>query len=197
MKRLTAPAEGIVGQLLFTAVAMLSSRGALKAGLPLVDDEGRDVEVHLAGKFRAAFAIQVKMSTRLTGTGKYRRLEMAFGIRPENLIDHPCYWYLFAHIDLSQMRLSEYMFLVPAREIHSHLAKKWNRGLPFFDFKANIDPNAHDRWSPYRVKPVDVGKHLVKLMREAPQGFAESEAFATLAKVPGLCFVGTAPAEEA
>ena len=192
MSPLTATAEGMIGQLLFVALAMLGGRGALKAGLPLVDNEGRDVEIHLGGKFKAAFAVQVKVSAVLRRRGRLRLLRMTFGLPLANQIDHPCYWYLFAYLDERQARLAEWVFLVPSRVVHAHCRARDKDGQPLFSFQASMEAGAHDQWTPYRLQPEDLGRRLVELMRETPQVHAELEAFTPLAKLPGLCLLGTA-----
>jgi hypothetical protein len=37
-----------------------------------------------------------------------------------------------------------------------------------FTLLANLAPDSHDRWSPYRVDPKDLGKHLLKIIDDAP-----------------------------
>lgn len=191
MSPLTATAEGIVGQLLFAALAMLGGRGAIKAGLPMVDNEGRDVEVHLGGRFKAAFAVQVKVSAVLQRRGRLRLLRMTFVLPLANQVDHPCFWYLFAYLDENQARLAEWVFLVPSRLVHAHCSGRDKDGQPLLSFQASMEADAHDQWTSYRMKPEDLGKRLVELMQEAPQEVADSEALAAIVRLPGLCLLGT------
>ena len=194
MNLLTSRAQGNAGEMLFAIVAVLGSRGVIKAGVPVVDDEGRDVEIQLGGRFRAAFAIQVK--TTIAPLRRHRRhLELftSFQIPVADMVDHPTYWYFLAHIDVRLLRFSDYVFLIPSREVHAHVRAKMRRGEPCFTFQGSMDANAHDRWTPYRLNVGDLGRRLVKLMRDAPPDVAESAALAALTKMSGICLLGTAP----
>ena len=192
MSRLTSQAQGRMAELLFVTLAVLGSRGVIKAGMPMVDDEGRDVEIHIGGRFRAALAIQVKSSAaRLRWYGTLLRLQIPLHIRPESLVDDPRYWYFLAHIDLRLLRLSEYVFLVPSKTMHAFLRASLRRGERSITFQTNMDPAAHDRWTPYRLKSAELGQRLVDLMHEAPQGFIEAETLSALRTIPGLCMLGT------
>ena len=187
---LTQTAEGMAGQLLVAVLAMVGSGGVLKAGVPIVDDEGRDVEIHLGGRFKADFAVQVKVSARLLRRGRLRLLRMTFELPLANQLDDPHYWYLFAYLDLRGQRLSEWVFLVPASLVHAHCRRTIRAGQPVFSFQASMEEGAADQWTPYRLRPEDLGRRLVELMRKAPRGFAESEAFEAVRKQPGVCLLG-------
>jgi hypothetical protein len=186
---LTSTAEGMIGQMLVAVLAVLGSDGAIKAGLPLVDHEGRDIEIHLGGRFRVAFALQVKTSAVLKHVGHIRLLKMTFELPRKNQIDDPCFWYVFAYLDMTGMRLAEWVFLVPSNVVHAHCEPR-DDAEPLFYFQSSMEATANDQWTPYRVKPEDLGERLDELMRAAPQGFAESDAFAALTGLPGLRLLG-------
>lgn len=187
----TTTTKGVAGQLLVAAAAILQSGGAVKAGFPLVDDEGRDIEVHPGGRFRTTFALQVKVTTRLQRSHGVRVLWHAVRIPRQNQISHGCYWYVFAYVDQSLASLAEYLFLVPSRVVESHLGPARRGGARLLHFEASMQPDAHDMWTPYRLRPTEFGKRLAELMRRAPKGFAEAETLAALREIPGICMLGT------
>ena len=187
---MTDTQQGTIGQLLFMVLAMLGSRGRIKGGFPTTDDEGRDVIMHLGGKFRIELAIQVKTSMRLTRHGRHDQLFVNFGLAPANSQSSPCYHYFFAYLDLRRMCLSDYVFLVPSRVMHAHIRSQRSRGKPLITIQASLSPTAHDRWTPYRIKATDLGAHLVQLLRTRPNGVAAEADLSALKGLPGVCWLG-------
>ena len=165
MSPLTATGLGVIGQLLVAALAMAGSRGALKVGLPLVDDEGRDLEIHLGGRFKASLSLQVKTSAVLQRRGKLRLLKMTFTLPRANQVDDPGFWYLFAHLDMQRVRLSEWLFLVPSRVVHARCVRG-TAGQPLFYFQASMEEGAHDQWTRFRIRPEYLGERLVALLHD-------------------------------
>jgi hypothetical protein len=187
---MTHTAEGMIGQMLVAVMAMAQSGGALKAGIPFVDDEGRDVDLHLGGRFRTDFALQVKVSAKPRRRGQSRLLKMTFELPPANQTDDRHYWYVFAYLDLSRPRLAEWLFLVPSGLVHAHRQRIIRAGHPVFAFQASMEEGAADRWTPYRLRPEELGERLLALMRKAPRGFAESRTLQAIRKSPGVCLLG-------
>ena len=193
MSRFPNIQQGMVGQLLFAVLAVLGSRGRLKIGFPVVDDEGRDVEIHIRGKFSPGLAVQVKTTMALHKQEKRRILSVRFPIRPENMIDHPLYWYFFAHLDLMQMRFSDQVFLVPSKVVHAHYRADQERGKRQFFFQGNIEANADDHWTQYRLEATEVGARLIQLMSELPrEQRLEPAALRKMAGQSGVCRLGLA-----
>jgi hypothetical protein len=112
-------------------------------------------------------------------------------VLPANLISHDCYWYVFAYVDRRLASLAEYLFLVPSKVVHAHLGPPKRGGVRWLQFTANMEPEAHDLWTPYRLRPSELGARLVELMRRASKGFAQAETLATLRAAPGICMLGT------
>src|SRR5438132_12185220 len=56
---------GKVGERLFYKLLILGSGGKLEAYMPVADEERRDFEVHIKGKYRPILAIHVKCAARL------------------------------------------------------------------------------------------------------------------------------------
>jgi hypothetical protein len=144
---------------------MAGSRGALKVGFPIVDDEGRDLEIHLGGRFKASLSLQVKTSAVLQRRGKLRLLKMTFILPQANQVDDPDFWYLFAYLDLESVQLAEWVFLVPSKIVHSRCARA-SDGEPLFYFQASMEEASHDQWTPYRIRPEYLGERLVALLHD-------------------------------
>lgn len=193
MSPLTDTAAGMIVQLLFAVNAMVGSAGALKAGLPLVDHEGRDVEVHLGGAFKPAIAVQVKSSTVLVRRGRIRLLKMSFALPLKNQIDDPGFWYLFAYLDLTQIRLAEWVFLVPSAVVHARCGPAADDGDPHFYFQASIEADAQDQWTPYRLRPEALGARLLEIISSLPSPLIATGALAAIDRLPGLCLLGAGP----
>jgi hypothetical protein len=165
MSPLTATSVGVIGQLLVAAQAMARSRGAIKVGLPFVDDEGRDLEIHLAGLFKSSLSLQVKTSAVLQRRGKLRLLKMTFILPRANQVDDPHFWYLFAFLDLESVQLADWVFLVPSKIVHSRCARGTD-GEPIFYFQASMEEGAHDQWTRFRIRPEYLGERLVALLHD-------------------------------
>jgi hypothetical protein len=190
MSQMTWTQQGMVGQLLFAALVMMGSGGAIKAGFQTTDDEGRDVDIHLGGTFSREFGIQVKTSRVLRRYGAHLQLTIIVRLTQENVVDSPRYWYLLAHLDLQRMRLSDHVFLVPSREVHAHLTTDPQTGQPVFIFQASMAPNADDRWTKYRLRSTELGKRLRTLLRSAPKRSALETELAGLQNLSGVCWLG-------
>src|SRR5256884_392690 len=188
-KRFPTKQQGMAGQLLFTALVILGSRGAIKAGFQTTDDEGRDVDIHLGGVFLEEFGIQVKTALRVTKHRRRWRLTIQFNMTPGNIVNAPTFWYFLAHLDLTTMRFSDYVFLVPARVLHRHISSRRYPGRPIITIHASMDEAAHDRWTPYRLKSTELVARLVTLLREAPSRAALQPELSALKGLPGVCWL--------
>jgi hypothetical protein len=193
MRGLTKTETGMVGQLSFAVLAMLGSRGILKVGFPAVDEEGRDAEIHLAGEFTPALAIQVKTTMTLHGN----RLAITFSVVPNNVIDHPRYWYFFGYLDQTLMQFSKYVFLVPSEVVHSRLHLLPGKKRPQVNFKASVAADSHDRWTPYRLDPNVAAQRLVDLTRQGYDDLGLASTLLGQARLPGTCWLGLKPATPA
>jgi len=58
--------QGIVTQYELAKILIITSDGVLEVFLPLTDDDRRDMEIHLRGKFARSIALQVKSTTHLS-----------------------------------------------------------------------------------------------------------------------------------
>jgi hypothetical protein len=50
--------------------------------------------------------------------------------------------------------------------VHKHAIPHLHGDTWHFDFHASLGPDAHDRWVPYRVNTLDVGKRILAIIAE-------------------------------
>jgi hypothetical protein len=81
--------RGIVTQYALAIVLILTSDGRLEVAVPLTDDDRRDMEIHIRGKFARSIALQVKSTTHLEHRFKAYQLSMFFLVPKDKLISHP------------------------------------------------------------------------------------------------------------
>ena len=167
---LSAIQKGAIGQFAFLETALVTGRGQVEIYTPAADNEGRDAEVRRHLKRAAAIGIQVKVAFgifRVNQRGRRTYLSLRFAVPEKRISRDPRLWYFLAVYDLRQIRLHDPVFLIPAAVLH-RLARcgKTRRGIGFA-VEANLAPGSHDRWSPYRVAPRDLGKRLLEIIDDA------------------------------
>jgi hypothetical protein len=162
---LSAVQKGAIGQYAFLSTAMATGKGQVEAYTPAADNEGRDAEIRRHLESSPGISIQVKvtfLSITEGGTAKY--LSQRFALAADRVQNDPRLWYFFAYYEVSELRLHDPVFLVPSHVFHK-MARTGNRkGALWFIFQANLEPGSHDRWSPFRVVPRDVGKRLLEIV---------------------------------
>ena len=164
---LSTSQKGAIGQFAFLATALTTGKGQVEVYSPVADNEGRDAEVRRHLKPAPAISVQVKVtfSTVTSGTGgRARYLGTRFSIAQNRVQNDPRLWYFFAYYDASQLRLHDPAFLVPAHVFHSVGRMGKRKGTIYFLMMANLSPDSHDRWSPFRVRPKDLGKRLLEIV---------------------------------
>jgi hypothetical protein len=161
--------KGAIGQFAFLATAIATGKGLLEVYSPAADNEGRDAEVRRHLKALAAIGIQIKVAfftTMETRTAKY--LTLRFPVLEDRVQDDPRLWYFFAYYDVRELRFHDPVFLIPAHIFHK-MGRTGKQGRKiWFNILANLAPESRDRWSPYRVAPVDLGKRLLEIIDEMP-----------------------------
>jgi len=167
---LSATQKGAIGQFAFLATALATGRGQVEVYTPAADNEGRDAEVRRHLKRTAAVGIQVKVTFGLSKVGKRRRrtyLALRFPVAKKRLSNDPRLWYFLAVYDPHQLRLYDPVLLIPSSVLY-RLGRygKNSRGI-WFTVNANLAPESHDRWSPYRVALKDLGKRLLEIIDDA------------------------------
>jgi len=166
MKGVSYVQQGVVACREFIKLLMIGSNGRLEASLPATDDERRDLEVHLKGRFGPSLSFQVKSARRLLHRGHVEYLLIFMSVKPKRVISSPRFWYFFACLDFDEMALKDPVFIVPSRHVHRAAARGSPGRLAHFLFQANMLPTSRDTWQPYQVAPTDVGRRVVKILNQ-------------------------------
>ena len=190
MSPITFTQQGIITQCELAKILIITSDGLLEVALPLTDDDRRDMEIHMRGKFARNIAFQVKSTLHLEHRFKAYQLSMFFSVRKEKLISHPNFWYFFGYFDLKAMAFANPVFIVPSAEVHSHAAPHLDGDRWTFNFAASLDPDSQDHWVPFRVQTYEVGKRVLDIFGNEQVGRATSPLPANLAELDGLVLVG-------
>lgn len=184
--------QGIVTQYELAKILIITSDGLLEVALPLTDDDRRDMEIHIRGKFARSVALQVKSTTHLEHPFKANRLSMFFSVPKAKLISHPNFWYYFGYFDLKLMRYANPVFIVPSEEVHTHAAPHLEGDRWTFNFGASLDPASQDRWVPWRTRTSEVGSRVLDIFGNEKVSRGVSPLPAELAALDGIVLVGQA-----
>jgi len=162
---ITNSEQGTITEAEFVKVVMLTSDGRAVPTRPVVDDEHRDFDIHLRRRL-AALAVQLKTTLRLRKHGRQSMMQITFRLRPP-LFTNSRYWYFFAHFDPKTMRFTEPVFLVPSSFVHRHArrGRRTRNGAISFQIKASLGPDAHDKWTPFRLTLAELGPQIVEILR--------------------------------
>ncbi len=188
--RLTTVQLGVIAQQECAKLLMIGSRGELEVASPMSDDERRDLETHIRREFGRSLAVQVKCTTYRLRKGRAYQIYIRFTVAKERLVSHPLFWYFFAYLDLKTMAFADPVFLVPSSELHEHATRRLKDGVWHFNFEASLDRRSRDRWHSRQVAARDVGKLVLKILRDVPLKQAVSaEAASALTAVPEVVWV--------
>jgi hypothetical protein len=166
MKGVSYVQQGVVACREFIKLLMIGSGGRLEASLPATDDERRDVEVHLKGRFGPSLSFQVKSARRLLRRGRVDYLLIFMNVKPDRVIASPRYWYFFACLDFKEITFMDPVFIVPSRHLHRAAARGAVGRLAHFMFQANMLPTSQDTWKPYQVARKDVGRRVLAILNQ-------------------------------
>src|SRR4030081_3713639 len=163
MSPITFTQQGIITQCELAKILIITSDGVLEVAFPLTDDDRRDMEIHIRGKFARNLALQVKSTEYLAHRFKAYQLSIFFSVPKDRLISHANFWYFFGYFDMTAMAFANPVFIVPSAEVHSHAAPHLNGDRWTFNFTASLDPHSQDHWVPYRAKTHEVGPRVVNI----------------------------------
>jgi hypothetical protein len=181
--------QGLIVQYEYAKFLMMGSGGLLELAAPMTDDERRDYEIHVRGRFGVGLASQVKSATHLHRMSKnVRYLLIQFDVRADRLISSPFFWYFFAFLDPKMMGLGDPCFLIPSADFHKMAAPRMRDGVWYFKMAASMEPKARDKWHPYRVRTVDLGERVLDILADLKKSRAlpPSGLFA----LPGVVLLG-------
>ena len=182
--------QGIVTQYELAKILIITSSGVLEVYLPLTDDDRRDMEIHIRGKFARSVALQVKSTTHLAHEFKAYHLSMFFSVPKDKLISHPNFWYYFGYFDMNAMAYKDPVFIVPSEEVHKHAAPHLDGDRWTFNFSASLDPASQDHWVPWRTATHEVGLRVLDIFGAEKVSRGSSPLPAEMAGLDGIVLVG-------
>jgi hypothetical protein len=158
--------KGAIGQFAFLAAAMFTGRGQLEAYTPAADNEGRDVEVRRHLRSLAAIGVQIKVAFSLIGDNSPNQTYLGIRFRiPKYKVQHDSRLvFFFAVYDRKRLGFYDPVFLVPAAAFYKLGRRGVKDGQVWFEIMANLAPDSHDQWSPYRIALKDLGKRLLEMI---------------------------------
>ncbi len=157
--------QGFIAEREFMKLLMLGSDGELEVMAPATDDERRDLETHIRGKFSRGLIFQVKSTTYLDRRFKARRLSIHFPVAKDRLVSHPLFWYFFAYLEVEAMGFADPVFPVPSLDVHTHASPELRNDTWSFNFGASLEPDANDYWRKFQRAKTDVGRHVLQVLR--------------------------------
>jgi hypothetical protein len=178
LTRISLVQQGVIAQNEFAKLLMMGSRGLIELAAPLTDEERRDFEIHIHGSYGSAVAVQVKSVLELARLSKnVRGLHCQFRVRATRVVNDPLFWYFFACLDPRTMRFVDPTFLVPSHFVHQQASPVKSGGFWAFTVQASMELVSADRWAPYRVNTLDLGKKALAIMRQPRRVIPSSLAF--------------------
>ena len=167
LTRISLVQQGVIAQNEFAKLLMMGSRGLIELAAPLTDEERRDFEIHIHGSYGSALAVQVKSVMELVRLSKnVRGLHCQFTVRAARVVNDPSFWYFFACLDRQTMRFVDPTFMVPSNIVHQQASPVKTGGFWEFTVQASMERGSNDRWTPYRVNTLDLGKKALAIMRQ-------------------------------
>jgi hypothetical protein len=167
---LSTTQKGAIGQFAFLATSLATGKGELEVYSPAADNEGRDAEIRRHLKPALAIGIQEKVTFetfRSSARSRAMSMDLRFSIVEDRVQNDPRLWYFFALWGSDELRLHDPCFLVPAHVFHVMGRKGKRNGEIDFLMQASLAPDSHDRWSPFRVAPKDLGPRLLEIVDKA------------------------------
>src|SRR5438034_2193327 len=158
--------QGILTEFLFIILTVLGSDGALEVARQATDDDRRDADVHRRGDFILNLGFQIKSAIALQRRWAADELHIRFSVLESRLVTHPNFFYFFAYLDTVAMRLADPVYIIPSAEVHKHAIPHLHGGTWRFDFHASLGPKSRDRWVPYRVNILEVGKRILAIIAD-------------------------------
>lgn len=192
MSPITFTQQGIITQYELAKILIITSDGAIEVTVPLTDDDRRDMELHLRGKFSRSIALQVKSTTHLAHRFKAYQLSIFFSVPKNKLVTHPNFWYFFGFFDMTAMGFVNPVFIVPSEEVHKHAAPHLEGERWSFNFSASLDPASQDHWVPFRASTHQVGPRLLDILGSDQVRLGSQPLPGQIAALDGLVVAGPA-----
>jgi hypothetical protein len=159
---------GVIAQNEFAKLLVIGSNGKLEVSWPMTDDDRRDAEVHIRGKFGESIGAQVKCATH---EQRYRTrttpmLQIPFTVPEGRLINDPRFWYHLSLLSLKIAGFEDPQYLVDSTKLHKHAVPRLRNGVWHMTFQANMAENSRDIWVPNRVYGVEVGRVILQALED-------------------------------
>jgi hypothetical protein len=160
--------QGLIAQQEFAKLLMLGTGGRIEVAAPLTDDERRDYEIHVHGQYGFGLAAQVKSVRNLRRRpGRLARyMYCEFPVRAARIVNNPYFWYFIAQLDIELMRFADPVFFIPSSVFHKIANPRRKGAFWWFEMAANMEKRTRDKWEPYRVDPLQLGKHVLRIMND-------------------------------
>jgi hypothetical protein len=151
---------GRAGELALDLYAMVSSNGELQLFTPIADDDHVDATAGRRGRM-PALAIQVKTVRDVDRSGL---VEAKADYPAGQIREHPAF--LYAVLLLPSVTI-ESAWLIPSPDFNriAYRVKSGNREI--LEFRG--DPSRDDRYSTFRVPPLEIGPRLLALIDSLPE----------------------------
>lgn len=149
-----------MGGLALALYAMVSSDGALELFTPVSDDDHVDVTAGRRARL-PAIGIQVKASPKVHADGM---VEARAVYPPGTVREHPAF--LYAVLLMSTVTIS-CAWIVPSPEFNRLAYRERTASAEVLEFRAR--PQGDDKFARYRVAPLDIGPHLLRIIDSLTQ----------------------------
>lgn len=158
--------QGVITQNEFAKLVMLTSEGRIEVSPPKSDDERRDFELHLKGRFGRTLSIQEKTVLQLFQPKKGRaKLHIYMGKMKRRPRGSRSFYYFLGWFDPVIMRFRDPVFVVPSLVLHREAMLRKTGKYWHLNFRASVDPASQDKWAIYQVEQTALGRALMRLMR--------------------------------
>lgn len=151
---------GKAAEYLVSAFCILITGGQLNVSTSLVDDEGVDLVFHKRGG-AATLAVQVK--ARMLSAATVQRGRFLADVRSQTFAARDDLSMLFVAVDDDHGALDS-VWLVPSVEFNG-LKGNLNSQMNF-RFSASMDLNSKDKWSQFRIDPLDLPGRILNHLEE-------------------------------
>ena len=150
---------------LVESYAVVGSGWRLSAYHPGADVDGKDIVIDELGTYRVLY-LQVKVATHLDSA---RRVDCRAAYRAEAIPESPRLLYVFGFLDAERIEVDP-LWLVPSADFNRLAVRHQSpdaRAEIQLHFRSRL--GGRDRWSPYRVDRLELGRRLLQIERTAPR----------------------------
>jgi hypothetical protein len=188
--RISSVQQGLIAEYEFAKFLMVGSGGKIELAKPVSDDEARDYEIHIRGRYGTGFACQVKSAMSLHKMSKnVSSINIFFDIAVDRLVNSPFYWYFVAYLDPKSMGLADPTFLIPSQDFHRLAAPIQRGGMWRFSMAASMQAKSRDRWNRYRVGTLELGERVLEICGDLSKLHPGAKLPAGLLAIPDVLVV--------